>query len=118
MLIDEILYGTEELDESCEIVYTSEDGEILNEAAIRQFRRVGQVIKKQYRCTSGPKEGKIVATPQACGQRKDPKKVRHGRKVARMKKGIRIRKTIISKRKAVSKMVTKMNRRLAGKSIT
>jgi len=108
MLLDEVLY-------ECEVIYTDEEGNTLNEAAIRQFKRFGTVIKRQYRCTSGPKKGKMVATPSSCATRKDPKKVRHGRKVARMKKGVRIRKTLISKRKAVSKMVTRMNQRLAGK---
>ena len=101
--------------ESCEIVYTDENGEILSEAAIRQFKKVGTTIKRQYRCTSGPKKGKIVSSPQACGQRKDPKKIRHGKKVARLKKGVRVRKTTISKKKSISKMVTRMNKRLAGK---
>ena len=87
----------------------------LEEAAVRQFKRFGNAIKRQYRCTSGPKKGKIVASPQACGTRKDPRKVRHGRKVARMKKGVRIRKTTIAKKKSVSRMVTRMNRRLSGK---
>ena len=101
--------------EGCEIVYTDEDGEILNEAAIRQFKKVGTAIKRQYRCTSGPKKGKIVASPQACGQRKDPRKIRHGKKVARLKKGVRVRKTTIAKKKSVSRMITRMNKRLAGR---
>lgn len=108
MLLDEVLY-------ECEIIYTDEEGNTLNEAALRQFKRFGSVIKRQYRCTSGPKKGKIVATPQACSQRKDPQRVRHGKKIARTKKGIRVRKTAISKKKAVSKMITKMNQRLSGK---
>jgi hypothetical protein len=87
----------------------------LEEAAIRQFKRFGNKVKRQYRCTSGPKKGKIVASPQACAQRKDPRKIRHGKKVARLKKGIRVRKTIISKKKSVSRMITRMNRRLSGK---
>ena len=112
MLLDEILY---DLDEACEIVYTDEEGNVLNEAAIRQFRRFGTVIKRQYRCTSGPKKGKIVAKPQACGTRKDPRKIRHGKKVARLKKGVRVRKTRISKKKSISRMVIRMNRRLSGR---
>ena len=100
--------------EGCEIVSMDEEGNILSEAAVRQFKRFGTVIKRQYRCTSGPKKGRIVAKPSACGQRKDPKKVRHGKKVARLKKGVRIRKSTIAKRKSVSRMVTKMNKRLSG----
>lgn len=116
MLLCEVLNEpTEDLLNECEIIYTDEDDNVLNEAAIRQFKRFGTTIKRQYRCTSGPKKGKIVASPQSCGQRKDPKKIRHGKKVARTKKGVRIRKSKVSKRKAVSKMVKKMNQRLAGK---
>lgn len=111
MLLDEILY-----DVVCEEVYTDEDGNILTEAAMRQFKRFGTRIKRQYRCTAGPKKGKIVASPQSCATRKDPRKVRHGRRVARMKQGIRVRKTQIEKRKSISKMVTKMNQRLSGKT--
>lgn len=120
MKLDELLYENH----SCELIYVDEEGNVLNEgedlseAAIRQFKRFGTVIKRQYRCTSGPKKGKIVASPQACGQRKDPQKVRQGRKIARTKKGVRIMKTRISKRKQLSKVVTKMNRRLSGKSVS
>lgn len=89
-------------------------GEAVEEAVQRAFRRVGSEIKRQYRCTSGPKQGKMVASPAACFKRKDPKKVRHGKKVARSRKGIRLRKTDVAKRSAVSKLVTKMNKRLAG----
>lgn len=89
----------------------------VDEAAIRQYKRVGQAIKKRYRCMSGPKAGKLVATPGACATRKDPRRVRHGRKVMRSKKGIIKRKTRVAKRKALSKIVAKMNKRLAGKRV-
>jgi len=102
-------------EECCEEVYLDEEGNILSEAAIRQFKRVGGQIKRQFRCTSGPKKGKIVATPQACAKRKDPKKRRHGKKVNRARKGVRVMKTRISKHQQQSKLVTRMNRRLAGK---
>ncbi len=103
-------------DVMCEEIFTDEDDNILDEGAIRQFKKVGKSLKRQFRCTSGPKEGKIAATPQACATRKDPKKVRHGRKVLRTKKGIIVRKTAISKRKAISRLVAKMNKRLSGKT--
>lgn len=89
----------------------------VTEAAIRQFKRVGQEIRRRYRCMSGPKAGKLVATPGACATRKDPKKVRHGRRVMRSKKGVIARKTRVAKRKQLSKMVAKMNKRLAGKRV-
>lgn len=122
----------------CEEVWVDEDGEILDEetlyeaiahlegalfeseedlfeAAKRAFRRMGSEIKRQFRCVGGPKDGKLVADAKSCMQRKDPKRVRHGRKVARTRKGIRIRKTQVTKRQATSRMVTRMNQRLSGK---
>ena len=110
MKLFEILY-----EEACEIIYTDVDGNILNEASIRQFKRVGQEIKKRYRCLSGPKAGKLVAEPGSCAQRKDPRKVRQGRKLMRSKKGTIKRKSALTKRKSISRLVTKMNKKLAGK---
>jgi len=82
----------------------------LDEGAQRAFRRVANNITQYYRCTSGPKKGKLASDPSKCGQRKDPAKVRHGRRVAKQKGAIRVRKTIARKRTQVSKRVTKLNR--------
>lgn len=101
----------------CEVVYVDEDDNILSEAAIRQWKRMGQNIVKKYRCLAGPKAGKLVAKPGGCATRKEPKKVRHGRKVMRSKKGIIARKSRIAKRTSFSKMVKKMNARLMGKDV-
>lgn len=99
----------------CEVVYCDEDGnELLDEAAIRQFKRVGQKVVKKFRCLAGPKAGKLVANPSACGVRKDPKLVRRGRKVMRQKGAIIQRKGKIAKNKAQSKQVAKLNKRLSG----
>jgi hypothetical protein len=108
MKLFEVLY-------ECEEVWVDEEGNILEEAAKRQFKRVGNEIKKRYRCIGGPKKGKLVATPGACATRKDPKKVRQGRKVMRSKKGTIKRKAGVTKRKSISRLVAKMNRRLSGK---
>jgi len=102
--------------EECEVCYFDEDGnELLDEAAIRQFKKVGQNIVKKFRCLSGPKTGKLVSHPSSCGMRKDPKKVRRGRAVMRQKGAIIARKTGIAKKKAVSKQVARLNKRLSGK---
>lgn len=103
----------------CEEVWLDpEDNEIdptrLDEAAKRAFKRFGQELRRYYRCTSGAKEGKLVSDPKSCAQRKDPRRVRHGKMVQRARKGVRVRKTAIAKRQAVSRMVTKMNQRLSG----
>ncbi len=92
----------------------------LDEGAQRAFRRVANNITQYYRCTSGPKKGKLASDPSKCGQRKDPAKVRHGRRVAKQKGSVRVRKTIAKKRTQVSKRVTKLNqvlksRRAGGK---
>lgn len=99
----------------CEVVYVDEDGTVLEEGARRAVKRVGGEVKKMYRCTSGPKKGKVVSDPKVCAQRKDPKKVRTGRRTMRTKQGIIKRKSKISKRTAKSKLVSKINRRLSGK---
>ena len=99
----------------CQEVYVDENGEVLSEAAVRQYKRLDQKIVKRYRCLAGPKKGKLVANPAGCATRKEPKKVRSGRKVMRAKKGLIQRKSRISKRKMMSKMVAKMNARLMGK---
>ncbi len=99
----------------CEEVYVDEDGNILSEAAVRQFKIVDKKITKRFRCTSGPKKGKLVANPSACSKRPDPKKVRQGRATMRSKKGVVQRKAKVSKKKAMNRIVAKMNARLTGK---
>lgn len=82
---------------------------------IRQFRRYGNTLKRQFRCTSGPKQGRLVTSPEKCGIRKDPKRVRIGKRSARIKKGQRIRKTLFTKRRTPSKRVTRFNKYMSGK---
>jgi hypothetical protein len=112
MKIADILY-----DDGCvfEQVFVDDDDNILSEAAIRQFKRCGSILKRKYRCLAGPKKGKLVSKPGGCGTRKDPKSVRKGKKVMRSKKGVIQMKSKMSKRKAMSRMVTKLNKQLAGK---
>ena len=110
MLLNEILY-------ECEVVYVDEDGNVIEEGFQRQLKKVGGKVKKQYRCTSGQKKGRIVSEPSACAKRKDPKKKRLGKKVARMKKGIIRVKSQRTKKKQLSKRITRINRRLAGKKV-
>lgn len=89
--------------------------DILQEASVRQWKRFGTEIRPRYRCLGGRKKGKLVAKPYACAQRKEPRKVRHGRKVMRTKKAVIARKGRITKNKAISRMVKRMNMRLLGK---
>ena len=110
MKIDELLYD-------CECVMVDEDDNILDEAAVRQWKRTssGKRVMK-YRCMSGPKKGRLVSKPGGCGIRKDPKRKRIGKKVMRSKKNIIQRKSAITKRKGISKMLKKLNARLMGKT--
>ena len=108
MLLDDILQ------EEWEEIWVDEDGKVLSEAAARHFKKVGVNIKRQFRCTSGLKRGKIVANRATCSKRKDPKRKRIGKKSARLKKGVRRIKTRIAKRKQVSRLVKRMNKRLKG----
>jgi len=99
----------EDFETLCEVVYCDENDEILDEAAIRAFKRSEKTIKRYYRCTTGAKAGRLVSDPKKCAVRKDPVKVRHGRKVMRKKKGIIQQKSKITKRSAISKLITKKN---------
>ena len=97
------------------LAFESEEHAELNEAAVRAFKRYAEKIVRRYRCMAGPKKGKLVSKPGACAQRKDPANIRKGRKVMRTKKGIIQRKSKVTKRTAMSKLVKRMNQRLSGK---
>jgi hypothetical protein len=87
---------------------------VISEAVQRQFRRYGDSFKRQYRCTTGDKAGRLVTSPEKCGIRKDPKRVRMGKRAARAKKGQRIRKSLFTKRKTQSKRLSRLNKVLRG----
>lgn len=84
------------------------------EAVQRQFRRYGDTFKRQYRCTSGQKAGRMVTSPEKCGIRKDPRRVRIGKRASRSKKGQRVRKTLFTKRKSQSKRLSRLNKVMRG----
>ena len=90
-------------------------GDELEEGVKRQYKKVGGKIEKRFRCTGGKKKGKFVANASVCFKRKDPKKVRRGRKVMRTKKKLIMRKSQISKRRSISKLIARMNKRLSGR---
>lgn len=100
-------------------IIEDKDGNIIKkgyikESVVQAYKRQGNVVKRQFRCTSGKKDGKIVSDPSECTKRKNPKSVRAGKKSAKSKKSIRINKTKIAKRKSLSRMVTRMNQRYGG----
>ena len=101
----------------CKIVYVDPTDPTveLNESAIRQFKRTNANMVKKYRCLAGPRKGKLTSNPAGCGIRKDPKKVQKGKKIQRSKKNLIQRQSKVTKRQALSKLVTRLNRRLSGK---
>ena len=107
-------------EEDCQYVecYVDEEDNILSEGAVRMFKRVGKKIIRKYRCTSGPKKGKPVSDPSKCATRIDPKKSREGRKRMRKGKATRKRKSKITKRTTLSKMVSRLNKNLSGRAAT
>jgi hypothetical protein len=109
MKLDELLYD-------CECVIVDEDDNILDEGAVRQWKTTSKGRVMKYRCMSGPKKGRLVSKPGGCATRKDPKKKRIGKKVQRAKKKSIQRKSAITKRKGISKMLKKLNARLMGKT--
>lgn len=83
-------------------------------SVVRQFKRYGDKFKRQYRCMSGPRKGRMVSSPMLCGKRKDPRMVRAGKKSSRVRKGERVRKTKLAKRRAPSRMLRYLNKRMRG----
>lgn len=85
----------------------------LDETAIRTFKRLGNKIRRYFRCTSGPREGTYASSPAGCHTRKDPSKVRHGKQVARHSASVRVRKTRITKKRGISRVMKHANSTLA-----
>ncbi|MFY0655386.1 MAG: hypothetical protein JXR12_01280 [Neptunomonas phycophila] len=95
-------------------IITNEQFDQLDEGAKRAFKRKGSSLSHYFRCTTGPKAGKLASDPSKCGQRPDPKKVRHGRKVAKLKGSVRVRKTQMKKKTELSKRISRLNKQLQG----
>lgn len=93
---------------------SEEEYNLLEEGAKRQFKRYGNKFVRKFRCYGGPKSGRIVSNMSDCGVRKDPRKVRQGKRASRMKKGQRIRKTELAKKKSPSLRLVRMNKNLRG----
>lgn len=104
----------------CEVVWIDEDGNEVEAPTLEEdggasavaFRRKGKEIKRQFRCMTGEKKGRLVANPKTCVQRKNPKRQIVGKRVAQAKKGVRLRKSKITRNTQASKMARKMNKRL------
>lgn len=111
MKVEEILF---EYECKLEEVFVDENNKVLSERAVRQWKKQDEKMIKKFRCLTGPKKNRLVSNPIDCSTRKDPKKVIIGRKVMRTKKDIIARKSQVTKRKSISKILTKLNARLMG----
>lgn len=101
-----------------EIVYVDDEDNIIKEGAVRQYKKdkTGNKILKKFRCTNGNKAGKLVSSPNECSKRVDPAKRRHGKKIMRTKGKIIQRKGKISKKRTISKTISRLNARMMGKT--
>lgn len=79
------------------------------------YKRSGGKIVKAFRCTSGRRKGKLVSNITDCFKRKNIKLSRKAKISARKTKAIRTRKSKITKKKAASKAVQRLNKRLKRK---
>jgi hypothetical protein len=121
MRIDEVLEVVELMEEE---ILAEESGSLTPSIPVkrnkrtvtRQFKRYGNKFSRQYRCMSGPRKGRLVTDPQKCGMRKDPKQVRAGKKSSRVRKGERVRKSKLAKRRAPSRKVQWLNKRMRGET--
>jgi hypothetical protein len=61
-------------------------------------RTKGKAPKQGFRCSSGPRKGRIVAKPSTCFQKTDPQKSAKIRKKRQAKAGIAGKKLAMTKR--------------------
>ena len=74
-------------------------------------RTKGKAPKQGFRCSSGPRKGRIVAKPSTCFQKTDPQKSAKIRKKRQQKAGIAGKKLAMTKRSGAG------SRRLGGVQI-
>ena len=75
------------------------DHSAIEEGVSQILRRTkGKAPKKGFRCSSGPRKGRIVAKPSTCFQKTDPKKSAKIRKKRQAKAGIAGKKLAQTKR--------------------
>ena len=86
-----------------------EDHSAIAEGVSQILRRVkGKGIKTGFRCTSGPRKGRIVSKPSTCFAKRDPVK---GTKIARKRQ---LKAKTAGKKLAVTKRSRPGSRRLKG----
>jgi len=86
-----------------------EDHSAITEGVSQILRRVaGKGLKTGFRCTSGPRKGRIVSKPSTCFAKRDPKK---GAKIARKRQ---LKAKTAGKKLAVTKRSRPVSKRLKG----
>ena len=86
-----------------------EDHSAIAEGVSQILRRVaGKGLKTGFRCTSGPRKGRIVSKPSTCFMKRDPKK---GAKIARKSQ---LKAKTAGKKLAVTKRSRPVSKRLKG----
>ena len=80
-------------------IETHPDHSAIAEGVSQILRRTkGKAPKQGFRCSSGPRKGRIVAKPSTCFQKTDPQKSAKIRKTRQAKAGIAGKKLAMTKR--------------------
>ena len=80
-------------------IETHPDHSAITEGVSQILRRTkGKAPKQGFRCSSGPRKGRIVAKPSTCFQKTDPQKSAKIRKKRQAKAGIAGKKLAMTKR--------------------
>lgn len=80
------------------------------------YARRGDKIVRKYRCTSGRREGKLVASPQQCSMPFNLAKRMRMKRLQRQKgKVMTLKRERTKKRNPISKQITRLNKAIAGR---
>lgn len=99
MLLDELYTFEPQLEESAKVIWA------------RNKNRTGDKVVRKFRCTSGRKQGRMVATPSACGTPLDvTKSLNTGRKMKAMGSRYQRKAKMTKRRSPASQRVQKLNK--------
>lgn len=80
---------------------------------VRAFVRHGKTIKKLFRCTAGPRNGRVVSEPIKCFARKKPVDLRNKLRKSAIRTAVKRKiKSKISRRKAIHFRLLRLNKTL------
>lgn len=108
MLLEELLFESETDDVKI--------ARFLQESAVMAWGRVGNKIVKRYRCSSGPRKGRLTTKPANCAKKIDIKRRLQLRKtLAKMKSRISRKANRTKRINPISKRVALKNKQRAKK---